>query len=453
MTMRILLAFVAALIAAPLSAQDPVAALEKARAEVNAVENAADRAVYACARNQQPKCTDEARAAANGASRALYAVDQALAAVKPHDHAPPPVVAIPSPSLSGAPDWTAPFPLEQGLRPTSGIGLIPGVYSATDGAFRFVCGGDGPLAYDDPIVHPRAPGRSHGHLVWGSREFDAFTDGAALAAEARTNCNATEHSLNRSSYWMPWVEFIAGPNAGKVLRPDSVTNYYKRGKPDSPQCTPGSGRMMGTCVDLPNELRIVAGWDMLKPTEPSARMSWYCSTSGNRHWPNLDDLFAAGCAPGAILVANVILPYCWDGKNLDVPDHRSHMAYPSYGSWGYARCPPTHPFVIPTTEYKAMFTVRADMVRVEGGVARSNIRLSSDAMNPGAKPGSTLHADYFEKWDARAKALWHRNCIDKGLSGSGGDLCNGQTLIGAGQPPYGWTLPQPVVARPDGGSR
>lgn len=39
--------------------------------------------------------------------------------------------------------------------------------------------------------------------------------------------------------------------------------------------------------------------------------------------------------------AQVFFPSCWDGKNLDSPDHKSHMAYPSGMNGG--KCPPTHP--------------------------------------------------------------------------------------------------------------
>lgn len=41
------------------------------------------------------------------------------------------------------------------------------------------------------------------------------------------------------------------------------------------------------------------------------------------------------------LRTQVFFPSCWDGKNLDSPDHKSHMAYPSLSDSG--NCPPTHP--------------------------------------------------------------------------------------------------------------
>jgi hypothetical protein len=56
--------------------------------------------------------------------------------------------------------------------------------------------------------------------------------------------------------------------------------------------------------------------------------------------------------PGGIR-ASVIFPSCWDGKNLDSPDHRSHMAYSPTGN-GLAddKCPSTHPVRVPQVMYE-----------------------------------------------------------------------------------------------------
>lgn len=348
---------------------------------------------------------------------------------------------IPSPSLEGAVAASFGFDVDLGLEPAWGSGSIPEIYHETEGAFRFTCGGDGPLVYDDPVIYPNRPGVSHLHLAWGSYEFDAFTTPETLAAEPRTNCNASEYSLNRSLYWMPALL----DDMGRVRRPDLVSVYYKRARSVSPQCTKGSARYMGECVGLPSEIRFVFGWDMNAPNAPVQGASWYCSGGTGKHFSNLDDVFASGCGEGDTLVANTVAPPCWDGKNLDSPDHRSHMAFGSYGSTGVYKCPATHPFVIPQEENKATWTVTADMVTAD---RKSRIRLASDGMKPDAKPGETLHADYVEKWDPEAKRLWLANCIEKGLSCSGGDLGNGQQLAGAAQPSYGWKIPESRVAIP-----
>ncbi|KAH8802173.1 hypothetical protein F5882DRAFT_155099 [Hyaloscypha sp. PMI_1271] len=39
---------------------------------------------------------------------------------------------------------------------------------------------------------------------------------------------------------------------------------------------------------------------------------------------------------------NTFFPTCWDGVNLDMPDHKSHVAYPAG-----ADCPSKHPVQLP----------------------------------------------------------------------------------------------------------
>ena len=56
--------------------------------------------------------------------------------------------------------------------------------------------------------------------------------------------------------------------------------------------------------------------------------------------------------------ATVIFPSCWDGVNLDSPDHKSHVAYaPGTGNSALAgdKCPESHPVRIPQVMYEIMF--------------------------------------------------------------------------------------------------
>jgi hypothetical protein len=49
---------------------------------------------------------------------------------------------------------------------------------------------------------------------------------------------------------------------------------------------------------------------------------------------------------------------CWDGKNLDSPDHQSHVAYGNQGgASGGGACPSTHPVKLPQIMYELMWNV------------------------------------------------------------------------------------------------
>jgi hypothetical protein len=74
-------------------------------------------------------------------------------------------------------------------------------------------------------------------------------------------------------------------------------------------------------------------------------------------------------------------------QDLDSPNHRDHVSYPSYGSWGYRKCDSAHRYVMPAFTLGAWYPVASGM------------HFSSDAMVTNAVPGTTFHADYFEGWD------------------------------------------------------
>jgi len=54
----------------------------------------------------------------------------------------------------------------------------------------------------------------------------------------------------------------------------------------------------------------------------------------------------------------LIFPTCWDGKNLDSPDHQSHVAYgQGSGATGGGACPSSHPVKLPQIMYEVMWDV------------------------------------------------------------------------------------------------
>ena len=53
------------------------------------------------------------------------------------------------------------------------------------------------------------------------------------------------------------------------------------------------------------------------------------------------------------IMVSIRFPTCWDGKNLDSPDHQSHVAYPSGSA-----CPATHPVTIPQVFYETYWDTR-----------------------------------------------------------------------------------------------
>ena len=324
------------------------------------------------------------------------------------------------------------FDVASELVPSWGNGAVAGSAAPDNvGAFRFICT-PGQLVADDPIVYPGQPGKAHLHQFFGNLGANANSTYASLRTSGASTCNSP---LNRSAYWMPAMM----NGRGKVVRPDHINIYYKRRPASDPKCNldmkvdwEKQWGVQGKCVDIPRGLRFVFGRDMIDPKSPTTGWPYFnCDGPGavSGHFANIVDA-AKGCPVGAQLGAVISAPECWDGKNLDSPDHRSHMAYPDW-SWGYLKCPMEYPYVIPAFTMGAWYTTDADLDRSgTWAPGKPTWHLSSDAMPgmPAMTPGSSFHADWFGAWDDDVMKMWTDHCINKLLNCSGGDLGNGKQL-------------------------
>lgn len=112
----------------------------------------------------------------------------------------------------------------------------------------------------------------------------------------------------------------------------------------------------------------------------------------------------------------ISFPQCWDGVNLDSPDHKSHLSNRSGGL-----CPSSHPVPIP----EITFTVRWPT----GTAGAAGWRLSSDNYQyNGSNAGYSVHADWFNGWNESTPNAWPQNCI-WGLKDCGVDRIGGGYVL------------------------
>jgi hypothetical protein len=289
------------------------------------------------------------------------------------------------------------YPCEQGSRPdcTAAAGNIANQNLNDIGAFREIMPFAG-MSNDDPIVYPGQQGRAHSHTFFGN-----LVDYKTTSANIRNSswCASAGGKLNCTAVWIPTVIDTAD---GSPVVPGSMNFYYK----GSSFFAPSAGKDIAT---VPVGLHMISG--DAKNVDPkgaiNARYICYGPNGENPGWkPTLTAAVADGtCLPGGEMVMMVSFPNCWDGVNLDSPDHASHMAQPvqlqqAPFTWS---CPTTHPVQIPTMSVNAHFPVRA-----AGQVARW--RLASDMYDPSLPAGLSGHADYMMGWDpAPHPELWGEN--------------------------------------------
>ncbi|MFE4636788.1 DUF1996 domain-containing protein [Streptomyces sp. NPDC056773] len=194
---------------------------------------------------------------------------------------------------------------------------------ASKGSFAVECGRNEErhLNPDNVIVAPGVSnGAHHMHDYVGNRTTDAFSTNSSLAASATTCTNG-----DLSTYYWPVLRLRDGraeqdagapgggqdANVGTILRPKRVTIEF-RGSPVS------------RVTAMPRFLRIITGDAKAFTNGPgNANASWSCTGFENRQ---LKDKYPI-CPKGTDVVRTFAFQSCWDGRNTDSANHRTHVAF------------------------------------------------------------------------------------------------------------------------------
>ncbi|GAB3513372.1 hypothetical protein GCM10027575_30160 [Phytohabitans suffuscus] len=234
---------------------------------------------------------------------------------------------------------------------------------------------------DDPIVAPGLPGASHMHSFVGNKAVDAHTTAADLMKFTATSC---EPAQDHSAYWVPTLYDNA---TGKPVETTGFRVYYRSLMKDPTGQLP-----------MPNGLRMISGdAKKKKPTPRGATGQFYCAFYGpgdldgiarstNGNWPI--------CGGDATLHFMMQFPDCWDGKHLDSPNHKDHVAYGSGDA-----CPRSHPVKIPAITFDIRYPAKG---------TPAGYYLSSDKEGRSA---SSMHGDAFVMWDLATMNKRTKNCV------------------------------------------
>jgi len=221
-------------------------------------------------------------------------------------------------------------------------------------------------AMDDPIVFPGRSGLSHDHSFVGNTTTNAFSTLRTLRAGS-TTCR---RPADTAAYWMPTLLENDQP-----VEPLGATIYYRR-------------KTIARVRAFPPGLRMIAGNS--KATTPQDLHVTYWNCGAQVDVPNSADVPACPSGRGSQLRLHVNFPNCWDGSNLDSPDHQAHMAYSTRGT-----CPADHPVAVPAISLIYRYPIG-------GG---PGISLSSGG------PYSA-HADFFNAWKQGGLVSLVRGCLN-----------------------------------------
>jgi hypothetical protein len=194
--------------------------------------------------------------------------------------------------------------------------------NGSTGTFTSLCGtnAEGHRNSDNFMVAPgKRNGAQHVHDYVGNLSTNAFSTDESLHAAGTTCANN-----DQSTYFWPVLRNTAEEgndaqvdgggldgNVGEILRPATAQLQF-RGNPIS-KVTP-----------MPDDLTMIMG-DAKAVTngDDNAKAAWTCTGFEDRTTAKYPL-----CPQGSQLMRILDFPSCWDGKNLDSADHRTHVLFP-----------------------------------------------------------------------------------------------------------------------------
>jgi hypothetical protein len=313
--------------------------------------------------------------------------------------APPLTVpASPPPGVAFDPRKIPPGSPGSGARRVVRTGEMPTPSADGDGIFRTVCLYSH-MNTDDPLTAPGKPGTTYLHMYWGNTGVDAGSTAASVAGTGNSTCRGG--TVDRSAYWLP---ALIDTKTSAPLAPELVHVYFESGY---------TGVRPEQVQPMPAGLRMVAGDPGATARQEHA--GWLC-------WQV--DKQAAGtiprsCPAGGWVALELYFPQCWNGRDLDSPDHHSHLAYATPGRG----CPATHPVALPQISYHVLYPVSAS-------TDTSGWRLASDTYPATVPGGYAVQGGWVNGWSADIVNTWIPGCVRISATCGSHMLGDGRVLQG-----------------------
>ncbi|ORY10678.1 hypothetical protein BCR34DRAFT_601962 [Clohesyomyces aquaticus] len=216
----------------------------------------------------------------------------------------------------------------------------------------------------DPLVNPGMKYTPHLHQIVGGNAFNVTMD-PTKDMFAESTCTSCSFKEDTSNYWTA-VMFFKHKN-GSYHRVPQVGNGGPQGKLFNKGGLDVYYIPSGKVTAFKKGFRMLAG-SATNTVDSKVTKANIC----HRCWTSPSESKFVGGAPcsGTDTVAipsdptckmirqTIIFPTCWDGKNLDSPNHQDHVAYgQGSGATGGGACPSTHPVKLPQIMYELMWNV------------------------------------------------------------------------------------------------
>ncbi|OQU99815.1 hypothetical protein CLAIMM_05396 [Cladophialophora immunda] len=221
-------------------------------------------------------------------------------------------------------------------------GLVAALAASPVAAFwRLPCKSPIVVERADPIVSPGVVS-GHLHTIMGGNGFDFTMD---YNSTQRSTCSSCTVTGDFSNYWIPAL-FYQHQNGTfeSVDQVGGATVYYlqRAGDGETLKAFPPGFRMVAG-----NPFKRTGGDDFA-----TQAISYNCLDYNGPAKPETPNFPNYNCPDG--LRSQVFFPSCWNGKDLDSPDHSSHVSYPA-NSYNSGPCPADFPVHLISIFYEVIW--------------------------------------------------------------------------------------------------